>query len=74
MFYRRDYNEKTRSKKMAEATILYLNSILEHKEFSGKLRKFFDRFFKDIDEATKRIPGFLKVDCLLKIDYYAEVL
>jgi hypothetical protein len=46
---------------MSEATELYINTILSHKEFSGKLRKFFDRYFKDIDEAAKRIPGFLKV-------------
>ena len=46
---------------MGEAAVLYIETILTHKEFGGKLRKFFDRYFKDIDEATKRIPGFLKV-------------
>ncbi|XP_060573771.1 uncharacterized protein LOC132731583 isoform X3 [Ruditapes philippinarum] len=58
----RDFNDTTKAKKMSEATILYIDTILSHKEFGGKLRKFFDRYFKDIDEAAKRIPGFLKAD------------
>jgi hypothetical protein len=46
---------------MSEATILYIETILSHKEFGGKMRKFFDRYFKDIDEDAERISGFLKV-------------
>ncbi|XP_053403458.1 uncharacterized protein LOC123556064 [Mercenaria mercenaria] len=60
--FRKDYNNSNKAKKMTEATLLFLDSILGHKDFGVKLRKFFDRFFKDIDEAAKRIPGFLKAD------------
>ena len=45
---------------MGEASVLYIETILTHNGFGGKLRNFFDRYFKDIDEAVKRIPRFLK--------------
>lgn len=59
--FRDYYNKDTKTKKMAEATTLYLGTITGNKDFLAKLRKFFDRFFKDIDEAAQRLPGFLKV-------------
>lgn len=46
---------------MAEATTLYIKTIVEHRDMVSKLRKFFERFFKDIDEAAKRLPVFLQV-------------
>ncbi|WAR28800.1 DUSTY-like protein [Mya arenaria] len=55
-------SQNQRAAVMAEATTLYIKSILEHKDMNSKLRKYFDRFFKDIDEAAKRIPEFLKAD------------
>lgn len=57
-----DYNDKNKCKKMAEATIVYLNTIVQHKDLGQKLKKFFERFFKDIDEAANRLPGFLQAD------------
>lgn len=50
---------------MAKASTIYLRSILDHKDMPTKLRKFFERFFKDIDEAAKRIPIFLQVSQLV---------
>lgn len=55
------YSERTKAKIMAEATTLYIKSIIEHRDMVVKLRKFFERFFKDIDEAAKRLPVFLQV-------------
>lgn len=56
----RDY-DKSCEKVMSEATMMYIQSILDNKDMNLKLRKFFDRFFKDIDEAANRLPVFLKV-------------
>jgi len=50
---------------MGEATALYINSIVEHRDMVAKLKKFFERFFKDIDEAAKRLPVFLQVQTLI---------
>ncbi|KAH3807984.1 hypothetical protein DPMN_136332 [Dreissena polymorpha] len=52
----------TKAATMAKASTIYLRSILDHKDMPTKLRKFFERFFKDIDEAAKRIPIFLQAD------------
>lgn len=46
---------------MASASMMYMENILENRDMNLKLRKFFDRFFKDIDEAAKRLPVFLQV-------------
>lgn len=56
---------------MAKATTLFIETIITNKDFAVKLKKFFDRFFKDIDEAANRIPGFLQVTkCLLHLNFY----
>ncbi|XP_052218925.1 uncharacterized protein LOC127836366 isoform X4 [Dreissena polymorpha] len=64
--FRKQYTDKasptTKAATMAKASTIYLRSILDHKDMPTKLRKFFERFFKDIDEAAKRIPIFLKAD------------
>ncbi|XP_060573774.1 uncharacterized protein LOC132731586 [Ruditapes philippinarum] len=57
----RDFNHTTKARKMSEAAVLSIETILSHKEFGGKLRKFFDRYFKEIDEAAKGISEFVKV-------------
>jgi len=51
---------------MAEATALYLKTILEHKDIGQKMKKFFGRYFRDIDEAAKRLPMFLEVQLFLQ--------
>ncbi|KAL4220339.1 hypothetical protein ACF0H5_020746 [Mactra antiquata] len=58
----RDYSDKNKSTKMAEATAYFIETIVNFKDFGLKLKKFFDRFFRDIDEAANRIPGFLNAD------------
>ena len=58
--YHRDY-DKDRTGAMAKATVLYVETIMQQKDLQGKLRKFFNRYFVDIDAAAKRIPGFLQV-------------
>ncbi|XP_052782683.1 uncharacterized protein LOC128218949 [Mya arenaria] len=54
--------QNQRAAVMAEATTMYIESIFGHRDVNSKIRKYFDRFFKDIDEAAKRIPEFLKAD------------
>lgn len=57
----KEYNEKTREMVMAEAAAIYVETIVKNRDVAVKLRKFFSRFFKDIDEASKRLPVFLQV-------------
>lgn len=58
----RDMNERNKREKMAEATMVYLETILNHPDLQAKLSKFFSRFTKDIDKAVEWIPRFLQAD------------
>ncbi|WAR31630.1 STY13-like protein [Mya arenaria] len=55
------YKDGNKTQGMAEATTLYLQSILEQKDIGIKLKKYFSRYFKEVDEAAKRLPVFLEV-------------
>ncbi|XP_052785199.1 uncharacterized protein LOC128220735 [Mya arenaria] len=56
------YKDGNKTQGMAEATTLYLQSILEQKDIGIKLKKYFSRYFKEVDEAAKRLPVFLESD------------
>ena len=46
---------------MSAATVLFIERILQHKDLQGKLKRFFNTYFADIDTFAKKIPGFLQV-------------
>ncbi|KAH3815199.1 uncharacterized protein LOC127834477 [Dreissena polymorpha] len=64
--FKKSYTDKasmdTKADIMAKAAAIYMKSILEHKDMSAKLMKFFERFFEDINEAARKIPIFLQAD------------
>ena len=63
----------TKADIMAKAAAIYMKSILEHKDMSAKLMKFFERFFEDINEAARKIPIFLQV-CTFCMGVYISSL
>jgi len=50
---------------MADATMMFIQTILENKDMESKLRKFFERFFRDVEEAANRLPVYLQVIVLV---------
>lgn len=58
---------------MSEATVLFIERILQHKDLQGKLKRFFNTYFADIDTFAKKIPGFLQADQVM-IDTMSQKL
>ena len=67
----RDY-DKDAPGTMTNATVLYVETILQQRDFPGKLRKFFNRYFMEIDAVVKRIPAFLQVNSLCLFTTYSD--
>ncbi|XP_076095900.1 uncharacterized protein LOC143066919 isoform X2 [Mytilus galloprovincialis] len=61
----KSYKKENSTKKMVEATDLFIESIVHGNELQDKISHYLKKLVKGVDEIAKKIPEFLKADSQL---------
>ncbi|XP_071175960.1 tyrosine-protein kinase Fer-like [Mytilus edulis] len=59
------YKKDNNTKKMAEATVMFIESLFQGNELMDKISNYLGKLVKGVDEIAKKIPEFLKADSQL---------
>lgn len=61
----KNYKKESNSKKMSEATVMFLESLFQSNDMLDKISNFLGKLVKGVDEIAKKIPEFVKADSQL---------